>query len=331
MRCLILLVLLTMVLTSCSSMQSLLVPHSQLPSLTPTAYPSDIPTDIPSTMTPSSTLTPELPTAIATPACDPSATFCVLDGHFFFQRPISPPNRVTAENSYLFGSTEQGTHEPHHGIDLPNATGTHVLAVADGTVVFAGGDDKDPVSPWKDFYGNVIIILHNLAGIPTPIYSLYGHLSEVDVVPGHAVHKGDLIGLVGSTGVAMGSHLHFEVRAGENTYHNSTNPALWLIPLEGKGVIAGRVVDQKGKMVHLTNLRMQFYPSDPSQPNFALQVETYAPEKDHVSSDSELQENFAVGDLMPGRYRLVFEDDGINDRWVDVQAGKLTYVVFIVK
>ncbi len=316
-----------LLLIACSAVQSWLAPYSQLTNPTATVDPSDT-----QTMTmPLSTATLEDPTATATPVCDPAVTFCVLDGHFFFQRPISAPNRVTAENSYLFGSTEEGAYEPHHGVDLPNATGIPVSAVADGTVVVAGDDTVHPVGPWTNFYGNVIIILHSLPGIPTPIYSLYGHLSKVDVVPGQVVQAGELIGLVGSTGSAMGSHLHFEVRAGENTYANSTNPALWLIPLEGKGVIAGRVVDQKGKMVHLMNLRIQFYPSDPSQPNFALQVETYAPEQDHVSSDADLQENFAVGDLAAGRYRLVFEDNGVYDRWVDVQPGKLTYVEFVVR
>jgi hypothetical protein len=320
-------VLAAILMISCSFAQSLLARYSPFTSLTPTAYPSVTPIPVMAL----STSTPDDPTATPTPPCDPFTAFCVLDGHFFFQRPISPPNRVTAENSYLFGSTEEGVYEPHHGVDLPNATGTQVLAVADGTVVFAGSDDNTTIGPWTDFYGNVIIILHRLEGIPTPIYSLYGHLSEVDAVPGQAVHAGDLIGLVGSTGAAMGSHLHFEVRAGDNTYDNSTNPALWLIPLEGKGVIAGRVVDEKSNMIHVKNLRIQFYPSDPSQANFALQVETYAPEQDHVSSDADLQENFAVGDLAAGRYRLVFEDNGVYDRWVEVQAGKLTYMEFVVK
>ena len=165
----ILLVLSIMLLTSCSSVQSPLAPNSGLTS--PTAIVAIFDPSATQTMViPISPPTLEDPTATATPVCDPATTFCILDGHFFFQRPIAPPNRVTWENSYLFGSTEQGTHDPHHGVDLPNATGTPVLAVADGTVVFAGGDDKNPVSPWKDFYGNVVIILHSLPGIPTPIY-----------------------------------------------------------------------------------------------------------------------------------------------------------------
>ena len=323
----IFLIVLSALLTSCNSVQPSLISFSLFAD--PTATP--VPFNTPTLGIPSVTSSPEIPTATPTPDCDPSSTFCILDGHFFFQRPISPPGRVTADNSYLFGTTEYGAHEPHHGIDLSNATGTPVLAVADGTVVFAGSDSKNPVGPYTDFYGSVVIIQHSIDGMQQPVYSLYGHLSEVDVVLGQMVQAGELIGRVGSTGIAMGSHLHFEARLGENTYDNSINPALWLIPLDGKGVIAGRVADTHGNMLYLTNIRLQFYPADKVQPNFAMQVETYAPEEDHVRSDANLQENFAIGDLTAGKYRIAFEAGGLYDRWVDVQSGKLTYVEFVVK
>jgi len=247
-------------------------------------------------------------------------------------RPIFLPYRMTAERSYLFGETEDGKLEPHHGIDLPNATGTPVAAAADGTVVFAGSDRKNLVGLFTDFYGNVIVIQHSFPGIQEPVYSLYGHLSVVSVVVGETVTAGELIGRVGSTGIAMGSHLHFEVRVGANAYDASSNPYLWLTPLGGTGVISGRVADGQGKLLYLNNVRVQFYPSDIGQPSLTLQVETYAPEKNHVISDADLKENFAVGDLTAGKYRISFEgDDKLYERWVEVQAGKLTFVDFIVK
>ena len=281
---------------------------------------------------PSLTSTSEIPTATSTPACDPTLNFCISDGHFFFHRPIFLPYRMTAEMSYLFGETEDGHLEPHHGIDLPNATGTPVAAVADGTVVFADSDRKNLVGPYTDFYGNVIVIQHSLDGIGQPVYSLYGHLSEIGVAAGQAVQAGEEIGKVGLTGIAMGSHLHFEVRLGENTYDASSNPYLWLIPLDGTGVIAGRVVDEQGNLLHLTNIKIQYFASDTSHPSSTLTVETYGPEKDHVISDPSLQENFAVGDLTAGKYRIgVDADYQLYQRWVDVDAGKLTYVEIVVK
>ncbi len=329
MRYLFVIVITTM-LVSCKPVQSSLIPYSLFAVSSPTE--NVIPSNTPILVTSLTTSTPETPTATPTPACDPSLTFCILDGHFFFHRPIFLPYRMTAEIAYLFGSTEDGKLGPHHGIDLPNATGTPVAAVADGTVVFAGSDRKNLVGPYTDFYGNVIIIQHSIDGIQQPVYSLYGHLSEVGVMPGQMVKAGELIGRVGSTGIAMGSHLHFEVRVGENAYDASSNPYLWLIPLGGTGVIAGRVVDEQGNMLHLTNIKIQFYPPDTSQPSSTLLVETYGPEKDHVISDFSLQENFAVGDLVAGKYRIAVDADyQLYQRWVEVQAGKLTDVEFVVK
>jgi murein DD-endopeptidase MepM/ murein hydrolase activator NlpD len=325
-------VALTTLLVSCGSF------HSSLSTSALVMKPS--PTDIiipslsytPFEIIPSLTPTSEIPTATSTPTCDASLNFCISDGHFFFHRPFFLPYRMTPEMSYLFGETEDGHLEPHHGIDIPNATGTPVAAAADGTVVLADSDRKNLVGPYTDFYGNVIVIQHSLDGIQQPVYSLYGHLSEISVVAGQAVQAGEEIGRVGLTGIAMGSHLHFEVRLGENTYDASSNPYLWLIPLDGTGVIAGRVVDEQGNMLHLTNIKIQYYPSDTSQPNSTLTVETYGPEKDHVISDPSLQENFAVGDLTAGRYKISFDADyQLYQRWVDVDAGKLTYVEFVVK
>ncbi len=44
------------------------------------------------------------------------------------------------------------------------------------------------------------------------LYTLYGHLESVSVTAGQPVNAGDVVGIVGSSGVALGSHLHFEVR-----------------------------------------------------------------------------------------------------------------------
>lgn len=91
-----------------------------------------------------------------------------------------------------------GRARHHLGIDMPGAMGTPVRAAADGMVIYArraGG------------YGNLVEILHG-AGLETR----YGHLSQIDVASGTAVRRGDVIGLMGSTGRSTGSHLHFEVR-----------------------------------------------------------------------------------------------------------------------
>ena len=90
---------------------------------------------------------------------------------------------------------EQGTHS---AVDISSSVGQPVRAPADGIVVKA---------EWANGYGNVVYISHGYG------YSTrYGHLSGYAIRPGQRVHRGDIIGYVGSTGRSTGPHLHYEVR-----------------------------------------------------------------------------------------------------------------------
>ncbi|MBX9881785.1 MAG: M23 family metallopeptidase [Sphingomonas sp.] len=92
----------------------------------------------------------------------------------------------------------RGTAAMHAGVDIPGSVGTPIYATADGIVSRAersGG------------YGNLIEVNHG-RGIATR----YGHLSKIIVAPNTRVTRGQLIGLMGSTGRSTGSHLHYEVR-----------------------------------------------------------------------------------------------------------------------
>ncbi|MEO6552484.1 MAG: M23 family metallopeptidase [Croceibacterium sp.] len=91
-----------------------------------------------------------------------------------------------------------GGRRKHEGIDLAAPTGTPVYAPADGLVAMAS---------WYSSYGNFIEIEHGDA-----VETRYGHLSAYAVAAGQQVHKGDLIGYVGTTGRSTGPHLHYEVR-----------------------------------------------------------------------------------------------------------------------
>ena len=92
-----------------------------------------------------------------------------------------------------------GEKDFHPGLDISADKGDPVYATADGTVVSASAAGN---------YGNLVILDHGY-GLETR----YGHLSAFKVEPGQTVKRGDLVGLVGSTGRATSSHLHYEVRA----------------------------------------------------------------------------------------------------------------------
>ena len=91
-----------------------------------------------------------------------------------------------------------GTPAFHPGLDLAGYIGKHVHATADGKVKRAG---------WDGGYGNLVEI-DNGHGIVTR----FGHLSKILVKAGQRVHRGQVIGLMGSTGRSTGPHLHYEVR-----------------------------------------------------------------------------------------------------------------------
>ena len=86
----------------------------------------------------------------------------------------------------------------HTGIDIAAPWGARVEAAESGTVLYVG---------WMTGYGNVVVLDHG-NGIST----VYAHLSSYAVRAGDAVHRGQVIARVGSTGWSTGPHLHFEVR-----------------------------------------------------------------------------------------------------------------------
>lgn len=199
------------------------------------------------------TVIPPSPTA-AQVSCDPfTVDFCITDGRFIFQNPIFPSGNTFVDTAYRYGSTQSGMREPHHGVEFLNKFGTPVHAAGDGVVQFAGPDKEAVYSPWRDFYGNVVVIRH-----ADEMYTLYAHLSKVDVQVGDEVKAGDVIGEVGQSGVATGSHLHFEVRRGGDgtDYFSTQNPELWLIPNKNKsgsllGAITFSVLDEKSNFVFI--------------------------------------------------------------------------------
>lgn len=133
-------------------------------------------------------------------------------------------------SSYItagFGWYSPGGYQSwHSGTDIGVSIGTQVFSAASGTVIRAVTVTSDPNGPYtsagyKDHsystanglgYGNYIMVDHGIGSDGNRLYTLYGHLSSVNVSVGQTVTQGQVIGYSGNTGNSYGAHLHFEVR-----------------------------------------------------------------------------------------------------------------------
>jgi murein DD-endopeptidase MepM/ murein hydrolase activator NlpD len=238
--------------------------------------------------------------------------------HFWLERPIAQAEGLThwLDRTYPYGGTQFGTREAHLGVEFVNVRFTPVLAAAEGVVLFANSDEQTLVGPAMGYYGNVVIIEHDLiAPEGGTVYTLYGHLQDLDVEIGQRVIAGDRIGRVGDTGIAIGPHLHFEVRVGSPfDYRSTRNPDLWIQPYRQYGVIAGFVNAAAETVIQVRSE--------------SLQRETYVYGSDTVNPDPLWQENFTIGDLPTGTYEVFISDNGrrMASAFVEVRAGVTTWL-----
>ena len=120
----------------------------------------------------------------------------------------------SAQNGYYSnplpgGLITQGIHG-WNAVDIGAARGTPIHAAADGTVIIARNNGG-----WNGGYGNYVVITHD-----NGTQTLYAHMTHAIVSPGQSVSSGQTIGYVGTTGLATGPHLHFEVRGAANPFRN---------------------------------------------------------------------------------------------------------------
>jgi len=323
---------LLLTLSSCVTARVAEIPTGTPNSVTTKVVPTN--TALVSTSIPTIAPTTEIP-------CDPfRVDYCITEGHFILQRPIRPPANELLDETYLYGSTAEGTREPHHGVEFPNQSGTPVYAAAAGTVLFAGADKQAVYCPWPNFYGNLIVLKHK-----DGLFTLYAHLSKIDVEAGQAVNTRTKIGEVGRTGVAIGSHLHFEVRWGDvEDYFATQDPQLWLMPANdprGQGgrfaVLAISVMEADHKLVKyakytITSSQQQSEEGVKSYYGITYPADMLKGDTRSTPQSGSVEQNAVLGELLAGRYRIAIERNGkVYERWVEVESGKLTQVVFVVK
>lgn len=111
----------------------------------------------------------------------------------------APGYTISTMYYYKDGSKHGGRWDNHYCMDI--AVTGNATSIESGTVTFAGWDTTG--------FGNCVIISHSNGAS-----SLYGHLASYSVAEGDSVQKGQVIGVIGSTGNSSGVHLHFEYSAG---------------------------------------------------------------------------------------------------------------------
>jgi len=244
--------------------------------------------------------------------------------HFYFARPIAADQVNWPIADYRYGGIFFAPNIVHTGVDIDAESGAPILAAGPGTVVWVGwglftetpGYDGDP-------YGLAVVIRHDFGYGNQKLYTAYAHMSEIFATLGQHVETGDLIGLVGATGATTGPHVHFEVRLGNNSFHYTLNPELWLAPPQGWGVLVGRVTDSKGDIISRTEIRLV---SEETQKSYL--VKTYG-SGGAINPDPYYNENVVLGDLPAGIYKLTLTfDKEEKQTWVEIFPGQVTYFRF---
>lgn len=119
-----------------------------------------------------------------------------FSGNGKFIWPVPASRRVSSHYGRRWG-------RPHNGIDIAARGGSHILSTANGIIIYSGNGLRG--------FGNMIVIRHE-----NDFYSIYAHNKKNFVRKGEKVLQGQVIGQVGNTGRSTGTHLHFEIRKGDN-------------------------------------------------------------------------------------------------------------------
>lgn len=130
----------------------------------------------------------------------------------FLRLPQAANRAMFADQRFYHYQDKEIDHQVHMGVDLASLAASPVPAGNRGRVVFAGE---------LGIYGQTVILDHGMG-----LFSMYSHLSQMDVQPEQMIERGDILGRTGATGLAGGDHLHYGMMLG-GTF---VNPIEWWDP-----------------------------------------------------------------------------------------------------
>ncbi|RAZ73496.1 peptidoglycan DD-metalloendopeptidase family protein [Planococcus halotolerans] len=133
-----------------------------------------------------------------------------------FAQPV--PNVTVNSNYGVRIDPFTGAISNHAGVDFACSEPDLIYAAKEGRVVFA----EYPTQSGLNTYGNVVVIEHE-----NKLFSLYAHLSQIDVAVGQEVSQLEPVGECGTTGRSTGDHLHFEIHTG-SLFGTRVNPMPYL-------------------------------------------------------------------------------------------------------
>jgi hypothetical protein len=246
--------------------------------------------------------------------------------HLRLARPVTGDDvNPYADGTTLFGAPPAAMSGPggagaaSQRLRFMNPAGTPVQVAAAGTVVRAAQ--------------GTVVIRHGQPVEGRVVHTAYSGLGAPEVQPGQQVQAGATLGRVGSdvrpAGVRFSVHALAAadtagLAAGATQLPRAVNPHLWLEPLPGTGVVAGRVVDAAGAPVHGTVIHGLVLPY-PTEAPFS-RVRSYPA---GVEASPVYGEHFALGDVPAGDYMLGVTLDGTRVwRRVRVEPGRVSWVEF---